>query len=192
MFMVLYTMKVKVTQSRLTLCDPMDYTVHRILQARILEWVAYPFSRGSYWPIELGSPALQANSLPTELPGKPSIYYGSNPNMPRQTISFRRRLCLSLSHTHTLEYYSAIKDQILPFVPMWMDLKNIMLSEISWKKTNTVWYHVHVDSKYNTNEYICKNVDSQIEKTNLWLPEGRRKGERQIRGSKMTDTNYCI
>ena len=30
-----------------TLCDPRDYTVHRILQARVLEWVAVPFSRGS-------------------------------------------------------------------------------------------------------------------------------------------------
>ena len=43
----LYYMKVKVTQSRPTLCDPMDYTVHGILQAKILEWVAFPFSRGS-------------------------------------------------------------------------------------------------------------------------------------------------
>ena len=32
------------------LCDPMDYTVHEILQARILEWVAFPFSRGSSQP----------------------------------------------------------------------------------------------------------------------------------------------
>jgi len=39
--------KVKVAQSCPTLCDPMDYTVHEILQARILEWVAMPFSRGS-------------------------------------------------------------------------------------------------------------------------------------------------
>ena len=39
--------KVKVAQSCPTLCDPMDYTAHEILQARILEWVAYPFSRGS-------------------------------------------------------------------------------------------------------------------------------------------------
>ena len=39
--------KVKVTQLCLTLCDPMDYTVHGILQARILEWVAVPFSRGA-------------------------------------------------------------------------------------------------------------------------------------------------
>ena len=40
----------EVTQSCLTLCDPMDYTVHWILQARILEWVAFPFSRGSSQP----------------------------------------------------------------------------------------------------------------------------------------------
>ena len=42
--------EVKVTQLCLTLCDPMDYTVHEILQARILEWVALPFSRGSSQP----------------------------------------------------------------------------------------------------------------------------------------------
>ena len=39
--------KVKVTQPSPTLCDPMDYTAHGILQARVLEWVAFPFSRGS-------------------------------------------------------------------------------------------------------------------------------------------------
>ena len=37
-------MKVKVSQLCLTLCDPMDYTDQGILQARILEWVAFPFS----------------------------------------------------------------------------------------------------------------------------------------------------
>ena len=43
-------MKVKVTQSHTILCNPMDYTVHGILQARILEWVAFPFSSGSSKP----------------------------------------------------------------------------------------------------------------------------------------------
>ena len=43
-------MKVRVTQSCPTLCDPMDYTLHGILQARILKWVAFPFSRGSSQP----------------------------------------------------------------------------------------------------------------------------------------------
>ena len=65
-------MKVKVAQLGPTICDPMDYTVHGILQARILEWVAVPFSRGSYQPrIEPRSPALQADSFPAEQQGKP-------------------------------------------------------------------------------------------------------------------------
>ena len=38
----------KVAQSCLTLCDPMNYTAHGIFQARILEWVAVPFSRGIF------------------------------------------------------------------------------------------------------------------------------------------------
>ena len=46
----------------------MDYTVHGILQARIQEWVAFPFSRGSSQPSSL---ALQADSLPAEPQRKP-------------------------------------------------------------------------------------------------------------------------
>ena len=57
----------------MTLCDPMDCSlpgasVHGILQARILERVAIPFSNQE---IEPRSPALQTNSLPSEPPGKP-------------------------------------------------------------------------------------------------------------------------
>ena len=40
----------KDAQSCLTLCDPMDYTVHGILQDRTLQWVAFPFSRGFSQP----------------------------------------------------------------------------------------------------------------------------------------------
>ena len=57
-----------------TLCNPMDYTVHGILQARILEWVACPFSSGSSQPRNrtgIVTPALQAVSLPAEPPGNP-------------------------------------------------------------------------------------------------------------------------
>ena len=66
-----------VPQPFLTLCDPMDYSspgssVHGILQARILEWVAMPSSRGSPQPrIKPRSATLQADSLPSEPPGKP-------------------------------------------------------------------------------------------------------------------------
>ena len=49
-FIVLwYKVKVKVTLCP-TLCDPMDSTVHGILQVRIPEWVAFPFSRESSQP----------------------------------------------------------------------------------------------------------------------------------------------
>ena len=43
-------LKVKVTQLCRTLSDHMNYTVHGILQARILEWEAVPFFRGSSQP----------------------------------------------------------------------------------------------------------------------------------------------
>ena len=46
--LTLQIMKVKVTQLCPTPCNPMDYTVHGILQARILEWVAFPFSKGIF------------------------------------------------------------------------------------------------------------------------------------------------
>ena len=102
--------EVKVTQSCLTLCDPMDSTVHGILQAKTLEWVTFyrgpsqprdgtqvSHIAGRFFPswasreaqeygsgqpirspadlpdpgIELGSPALKVDSLPTQLSEKP-------------------------------------------------------------------------------------------------------------------------
>ena len=71
--------KVEVLVAQLcpTLWDPMDCSppgssVHGILQARILEWVAIPFAGDLPDPeVEPGSPALQADSLLSESPGKP-------------------------------------------------------------------------------------------------------------------------
>ena len=50
-------MKVKVAQSCLTLSDPMDYTVHGILQARILDWVAFFILQGIF-PTQGSNPGL--------------------------------------------------------------------------------------------------------------------------------------
>ena len=66
-----------VTQSYLTLCDPMQCnppgsSAHGILQARMLEWVAIPFSVDlPNTGIDPMSLALQEDSLPSEAPGKP-------------------------------------------------------------------------------------------------------------------------
>ena len=70
-------MKVLVAQPCLTLgnptdCSPPDPSVHGILQARIPEWVASPFSRGLPDPaIKPASPTLQTNSLLSEPPREP-------------------------------------------------------------------------------------------------------------------------
>ena len=66
-----------VAQSFLTLGDPMDHSlpgssVHGILQARILEWLPFPFPGDlPDSGVESESLALQADSLPSEPPGKP-------------------------------------------------------------------------------------------------------------------------
>ena len=69
----------KSLQSCLTLCDPMDcsppgFSVHGILQARILEWAAMPSSRGSFWPSDWTCVSCllcwQTGSVPLAPPGK--------------------------------------------------------------------------------------------------------------------------
>ena len=77
-----------VTKSCLTLCDPKDYSpqgssVYGILQARILEWVAISFSRGSSWPRDRttsASPALAGRFFSTQPREKPTIYLLSYPS----------------------------------------------------------------------------------------------------------------
>ena len=51
-------------------CSPPGSSIHGILQARILQCVAMPSSRGSFWPKSLLSSALQVGSLPLSPPGK--------------------------------------------------------------------------------------------------------------------------
>ena len=76
--------KVKGAQSCLTLCHPMEYTAHGILQVRIMEWVAFPFSRGSSQPRDQTQVShiagrfftRWAHSLPfctSRLQGKPTL-----------------------------------------------------------------------------------------------------------------------
>ena len=64
--------------------------------------------------------------------------------------------------------FSPKNKEMLPFAATWMDLENIMLSEIIRQKHAI--YHLYVNIKNNTNESIYKTeTDSQTFKTNLWL-----------------------
>ena len=90
---MLQLFKVLATQLCPALCDPMDCSppgssVHGILQARILKWVAIPFSRGQLNPgTESKSSALQADSLMSEPPGKPNMDFVKVPFLLYMTIS---------------------------------------------------------------------------------------------------------
>ena len=50
-------------------------------------------------------------------------------------------------YIYTTEYYSAIKkNEIMPSAATWMQLEMIILSELRKRKTNTICYHLHVES----------------------------------------------
>ena len=79
------------------------------------------------------------------------------------------------------------KNEILASVTTWMDLKGIMLSEITQtEKTNTVYYPMWNINKLNKLVNITKKNQTQIQKTNQWLLMGKGKGRgaRQVQGIK--------
>ena len=96
--------KVKVIQSCPALCDPVDYRIHGLLQARILERVAFPFSRDLPNPgIEPRSPALQVDSLPAEPQGKHK-YIGVGSLSLLLRIFFTQELNRGLLHCRWMLY----------------------------------------------------------------------------------------
>ena len=110
-------------------CNPMDCSlpgssVHGILHARILEWVAISFSRGSSWPRNQTQVSYIAGRFFT--------------NWAMRDDPFPMR-----------GYYLAIeKKEILPFVTTSMDVENIMLNEVDQtKKANIIWFHLYMKSK---------------------------------------------
>ena len=79
-------------------CSLPGFSVHGILQARILEWIAIPFSRGLPHPgIKTWSPAFQADSLPSEPPEKPQVW---GFNVTTRTFIRQRHECQSLKRRY--------------------------------------------------------------------------------------------
>ena len=98
--------KVKVFLSCLTLWDPMDCTVHGILQARVLEWVAFPFSRGSSQPRDGTQVSRTTGRFFTNWAIREALHHQRNPQLgvlstlAQPLLSFWS--CFStLSHYHT-------------------------------------------------------------------------------------------
>ena len=81
----------------------MECTVHAILQARILEWVAFPFSRGSSNPgIKPRSPALQVDSLPAELS---TLKKNENSPFAKTWIDLKHVIPSEIAQTEEGEYH---------------------------------------------------------------------------------------
>ena len=74
--------------------------------------------------------------------------HGKNLNVHWQRSGQRRCGIHTHTLTHTLEHYSAIKkNDIMPFAATWINLEIIIPSEIRKRKTNIIYYHLHVESK---------------------------------------------
>ena len=87
--------KVKVTQLCSTLCDPMNYTVHGILQARILEWLAYLLSSGSFQPRDWTGVSCLASRFFTNWAireAQTQMRHGHKPKQPKCRWELRKQL----------------------------------------------------------------------------------------------------
>ena len=120
-------MKVLVIHSCLTLCNPRDCSPtgssdHGILQARILKWVAIPFSRDLPHPgIEPRPPYLRADSLSSEPPGKP--YIKKKWLIIRDGI-YQGFVCTK--HTYLMMIPSInLGRKMLVFIPYWWENKSV-------------------------------------------------------------------
>ena len=149
----------KSLQSCLTLCDLMDcsppgFSVHGILQARILEWAAMPSSRGSFWPSDWTCVSCllcwQTGSVPLAPPGKP-LWVPYNHSNFTSSCSHKRdqNVCL-----HT-DLYTNGHNSIFDTIPKlgttqmttsrWMDQQSSH-QPISLLKNATTWRNLNYHS----------------------------------------------
>ena len=111
--------EVKVAQSCPTLCDPMDFTVHGILQTRRLEWVAFPFSRGYSPPRDWTQvSSIARDSLSAETQGKPENT-GVDSLFLLQRIFLTQELNWGLLHCRWILYQPSYQESLgnLPSKP---------------------------------------------------------------------------
>ena len=108
--------KVLVAQSCLTLCDPVGCSspgssVHGISQARILEWVAIPFSRGSSWP--------RYQTLVSCIPGRffYHLSYWGNPQVIKVNINNIKSPLICCDQNGTLNFVAFLPKSV--YLTLW-------------------------------------------------------------------------
>ena len=119
---------------------PMVYTVHGFLQARILKWVAFPFSRGSSQPRDQTQVSCMASGFFISwAPGSPLVYI-----------------------QWTITRSVIMPNKIMPFATTWMDLETVILSEVSHRRRNIVWHSLYVASKKKWYKWTYKTKRDRL------------------------------
>ena len=140
--------KVKVIQSCPTLCDPTDYIVHGILQARILEWVAFPFSRGSSQPRDGTQVSLNADGFFTGWAIREAQEYWSGYPIPSPA---------DLPDPGIEPGFPALQADSLP-TEQWGMLKVLY----STKRTDKVVKRIRHDKAYHLDEVIRARFSEEV------------------------------
>ena len=86
--------------------------------------------------------------------------------------------------------------KFIPFATTWMDWESIMLSEINQRKTNTIQYHLYVESKKIeklVNITKKKYTHWYMQRTKSWLPEGSgERSSKEVREGEVKTTGCKV
>ena len=145
--------------SHVRLCDPMDCClpgspIHWILQARILEWVAIPFSRGSSWPRDwIHISCIASGFFATEPPERPIVReqnsgcqgLGEMGRCYSISISFRYAWWVRPEIRWTrLHLLTVLYCGTAPCAETWMGLETVIQSEVSQREKNKYCLLTHI------------------------------------------------
>ena len=75
-----------------------------------------------------------------------------------------------------VEYYSAIKNEIMPFAATWLDLEMIVLSEVRQTEISIIWYHLFMESKKTSINELIYKTEKHCE-NKFVATHGERSGE---------------
>ena len=79
-------------------------------------------------------------------------------------------------YRYMVEYYSAIKNEIMPFAATWLDLEMIVLSEVRQTEISIIWYHLFMESKKTSINELIYKTEKHFE-NKFVATHGERSGE---------------
>ena len=137
----------------------MEYTVNGILQASILEWVTFSFSRGSSQPRDWTQVSpLWAESLPVQPPGKTKNTAVGSPS-PLHRIFLTRELNLDFLHCRWILYQLTYQGSLIDIISKELTEENLMKMSVFW--TTTRWEE-EVEEAVPENKLTSDNLTRRV------------------------------